>query len=137
VTAFSEATLLIGKSISDTDSKRGFQNAITPPWDTNLGLFTYLIVVPASVIYGFIKYGWLAGIGAMAGLFFLMSFNKVVLLPKKDSEHFRALIIQSMIGRYADYTRDHNEFRASAMKELLEQLDIPVTDITNNQGNSE
>jgi len=126
VLVFSGATFLIGKSINFTDSKTGFQDAITPRWYTNLALFTYLIAVPASVIYGFIKYGWLAGIGVIVGLIFFTVLNIIILLPKKDSEHFRALIIQSMMRRYADYLRDHDEFRASAIKDLLERLDVPL-----------
>ena len=38
--AFNRATLTIGRSISDTDSKTGFQDAITPPWLTNFSLVT-------------------------------------------------------------------------------------------------
>ena len=36
--ALTEATLAIGRSISDTDNPTGFQDEITPPWSTNLAL---------------------------------------------------------------------------------------------------
>jgi hypothetical protein len=125
--AFSEATLMIGKSISDTDSRTGYQDAITPPILSILGFVLYGIVL-AWVVYGFIKYGWLVGLGIIVGLLFLMSLNKVILLPKKDSEHFRRIITRSIIRRHADYLRDGDELRASAVKMLLERLDIPVSE---------
>jgi len=132
--AFTQATLMIGRSISDTDSKTGYQDAITPPWSTNLGLAIY-VVTAGGVVYGFIKYGWLVGLGIIVGFLFLMSLNKVILLPKKDSEHFRRIITGSMIRRYANYLRDGDELRASAMKTLLEKLDIPVSELISEETN--
>jgi hypothetical protein len=126
--AFVKATLTIGRSISDTDSPRGFQDAITPPWSTKLGIITYVVAL-GGVGYGFYKYGWLAGIRITVGILFVVSLNKVILLPKSDSEHFRRLIIQSMISRYADYVKSNDKLRASAIKTLLEKMDIPVSEL--------
>jgi len=123
--ALTQATLMIGRSLNDTDSKTGYQDAITPPWSTNLAITTYLIAL-AGIVYGFIKYGWLAGIGIIIGLFCLQALNRVFFLPKKDSEHFRRLIIRSMMRRYANYLRDGDKLRAFLMQELLEKLGIPV-----------
>lgn len=48
---------------------------------------------------------------------------------KSDSEHFRRLIIQSMIRRYTDYVKSNDELRVSAIKMILEKLDIPVSEL--------
>ena len=133
-TAFSEATLMIGKSINDTDSRTGYQDAITPRILSILSFVLYGVVL-AWIVYGFIKYGWLVGLGIIVGFLFLMSLNKVILLPKKDSEHFRRIITGSMIRRYANYLRDGDELRASAMKALLEKLDIPVSELISEETN--
>jgi hypothetical protein len=125
--AFTEATLTIGRSIRYADSRTGFQDAITPPWSLGLAIAAYVLAL-GGVVYGFIKYDWLAGIGILAGFFFVMVLNKVIILPKKDSEYFRRLITRSMIRRHADYLRDGDELRASAVKMLLERLDIPVSE---------
>jgi hypothetical protein len=45
VTQFSGATLFMGKALSDGDTGRGFQDAITPPWQTNLALLVYFSLV--------------------------------------------------------------------------------------------
>lgn len=132
--AFTEATLMIGRSISDTDSRTGYQDAITPPKSSTLSLVIYAIVL-AWVVYGFIKYGWLVGIGIIVGLIFLTALNKVILLPKKDSEHFRRIIIDSMIRRYANYLREGDELRASALKMLLEKLEVPVSELVSRTKN--
>jgi len=127
-TVFSQATLMIGKSISFTDSRTGYQDAITPPIFSIVSFVLYGLVL-AWVVYGFIKYGWLVGIGIIAGLLFLMALNRVILLPKKDSDHFHHIITGSMIRRYADYLRKGDELRTSAMKSLLNKLDTPVSEV--------
>lgn len=119
--AFSETTLTIGRQISNTGSRTGLQNAITPPASSVPALALYGITL-ALIIYGFIKYGWLAGIGIAMGLLFLVAFNKVVFLPKKNSLHFQRIIIGSMLKRYENYSRSGDKLRADAMKELIEKL---------------
>jgi hypothetical protein len=122
---FQEATLAIGRSISDTDSPTGFQDAITPPWSTNLALLSYASSIGA-VGYGWYQYGWLMGIGITIAFFFLVAINKVVLLPKSESDHFKWQILQSMINRYADSIKSGDSIRASGMATLLEKLGTPV-----------
>lgn len=126
--AFSRATLTIGRSISDTDSKTGFQDAITPPWLTKFSLVTYAAAL-GGIGFGWYKYGWLIGLSVTISFFFIAVINNVVFMPKSDSKHFRRFIIQSMISRYADYVKSGDELRASAMKTLLEKLDIPVSEL--------
>lgn len=123
--AFSGATLTIGKSISDTDSPTGFQDAITPPWSTNLTLLSYAATI-GVIGYGWYEYGWLVGIGITIGFIFLVPINKVILLPKSESEHFRRLILRSIMNRYTDLVKSGDQMRASAMAALLEKLGVPV-----------
>ena len=52
---FTAATLSFGRELSTTDSPRGYQVAVTPPWQTNLGIFTYsaFVLVIATSWYAF------------------------------------------------------------------------------------
>ena len=129
--AFNRATLAIGKSISTTDSPTGFtaQDAITPPWSTNLAILSYAVSI-GVIGYGWYEYGWLAGLGITLGFFFLVPINLVLLLPKSDGEHFRRLILHSMMNRYADYVKSGDQIRASAMSILLEKIGMPLPDLT-------
>ena len=122
---FASATNAIGKSISGTDSPRGFQDAITPPWSTNLALFSYAASIGA-VSYGWYEYGWLTGLGIILGFLFLVAINQGILLPKSDSEHYRRLILSSMGNRYADYMKSGDQIRGSLMGHLLKKLGIPA-----------
>ena len=123
--AFTGATLAIGRSIGDTDGSTGFQDAITPPWSTNFAIVSYVAAIGA-VGYGWYQYGWLTGIGIVVGFFFLVVINKVVLLPKSESDHFKRLILRSMINRYADFKKSGDDVRAAAMATLLDKLGTPV-----------
>jgi len=114
---FSAATLLIGRELTPSDSYRGLQDAITPPWQTNL---TMLVWATCAAIVGGMWWnlGILSAVGGMA----LIIFGAVVarqVLPKPTGNHYRGLILRSMISRYADYTRDGDKLRADAIKQLL------------------
>lgn len=39
---FSSATLAFGRELSGSTTTTGFQDAITPPWQTNLALTVYI-----------------------------------------------------------------------------------------------
>jgi hypothetical protein len=119
---FTSATLSMGREISDTDSPTGFQDAITPPWQSNLALIVYLgCVVVVGVIWW--QIGWLSALGGAAVIFFGSSVAKLA-LPKPTGDHYKLLIMNSMISRYADYVRDGDALRADAMKSLLFKVGI-------------
>jgi len=126
--AFTGATRMIGRSIDDTNSYTGYQDAITPPLSSYFAITLYIVTF-AGMVFGFIKYGLLAGIGIMLGFVFIMAFNKAVLLPKEDSRHFRHIIIRSMGRRYTSYLRQGDDLRASLMQELLKKIALQ-----NNEG---
>ncbi|MBN2243102.1 MAG: hypothetical protein JW793_10460 [Acidobacteria bacterium] len=126
--AFTETTLAMGRALDETGSRTGYQDAITPPKSTRLFVAIWALTL-GGVIFGFIKYGLLFGILTLLGLFLLIiPLNKAVILPKKNCEHFRKIITNSMIRRHADYVKTGDEIRAGAMAELLEKAGIPVNE---------
>lgn len=128
VLAFTEATLALGRSLSDTDSSTGYQDAITPPYFSKLAILVYIGAF-AGIAYVWWQYGWPTGLVVTAGFFVITVVNKLLLLPKNESDHFRQIITRSMINRYADYVKSGDELRASAMVHLLNKLDIPADDL--------
>jgi len=121
---FTQATLSFGRELAETSSGTGFQDAITPPWQTNFAMFSYFGIVAAIGTIWW-QLGWLSGLGAIA-LILIGGGIVGALLPNKDSQHFRELIIGSMISRYADYARDGDQIRAEAMKDLLVKAGIDL-----------
>jgi len=130
VLAFNGATLIIGRSLSDSGTPTGYQDAITPPRFSTFAIVVYIICA-GGLIYGFWRFGWLVGFGIIIGFFFAVVLNKVLILPKSHSGHFRKIIIHSMINRHADYIKAGDTLRASAMGMLLEKLGMPVNEFVN------
>jgi hypothetical protein len=119
---FTAATLLLGRTLSETNSGTGFQAAISPPWETYFGLLIYgltLAVVGAS----WYEFGIGRAILCVLTLFIGLSIGRR-LLPKPDSLHFKALIIQSMANRYANFVRGGDHVRGDAMKMLLQKAGV-------------
>lgn len=114
VLAFTGTTVSIGRSLSDAGTATGYQDAITPPRFSTFAIAVYIICA-GGLICGFWKYGWLTGLGVTIGFLFVVALNKVLILPKSGSEHFRNIIIRSMIRRHADYLKADDTLRASAM----------------------
>ncbi|MFC1679035.1 hypothetical protein ACFL2T_02365 [Elusimicrobiota bacterium] len=123
--SFTGATLHMGRQLSGTDEGTGLQDAITPPASSHLAILLYsacLMLIGA----GFYFHGILIGGGGALGLFVGATIFKVAACPKPDSDHFRRLILSSMMRRYADYRRDNDESRASALAALLNRAGISV-----------
>jgi len=121
-----ETTRLLGSSITDTDSKTGLQDAITPPWSTWVGITIYILSIVVNVL-GFYLFGWKWGIG-LTFLFLIFLTIAKFIVPKSESDHFYNMIFKSMINRYANYVKDNDLIRANAMKELLERMGLEVPD---------
>ncbi|MEO7864051.1 MAG: hypothetical protein ABIU05_27185 [Nitrospirales bacterium] len=128
VLRFTEATLALGRSLSDVETPTGYQDAITPPRLATIA-FAVSTLCLLGIIYGFWRFGWLIGVGIIAGFFGVLMINKLLLLPKENSEHFRRIIVHSLINRHADYLKEGDALRASAVAMLLEKLGIPVNQI--------
>lgn len=122
-----EATRTIGTAISETDSKTGFQDAITPPdskW-TIVGTWLAIVVVFAFTVY---EFGWgVAGI-ALAVFVVVAVIAGAAFVPKPESAHFVRRIYQSMANRYADFQKSGDTVRAEAMKELIDKVEARYGD---------
>jgi hypothetical protein len=126
---FTEATRHIGRALSGSGSRTGFQDAITPPASSYVAFAVYGLSV-AVIAFGFVRYGFLKGFATCLAFFVLVSLNRVLLLPKPDSQHFRNIVLRSMIRRHANYVRDGDQLRAAAMADLLERAGMPVGEFT-------
>ncbi len=117
---FSEATLFYGKKISDTNSETGYQDAITPPWVTSLTIVSMLPPI-IMLLYIWYSYDWIAGV--MTIVFFMFSVSIIrILLPKKDSEHFKSLILKSLNIRHDKFVSNNDDSHAFASKHLIDKL---------------
>jgi hypothetical protein len=119
---FSHATLSIGRALSSTDSKTGFQDAITPPWETNLALTIYIGIAVVDGITWWLL-GWVSAVVAL-GIIFLGGMLFTFVFSRVLGDHYQRMIFQSMISRYANYLRDGDKLRADAMKHLLVKAGI-------------
>ena len=136
VLAFTGATLAIGRSLNNDETPTGYQDAITPPRFTSFALLVYSLSL-GSIIFGFYVFGWIIALTAVVGLFVGAAANQALILPKSDNQHFRNLIIHSMMNRHADYLKSGDTIRALAMAKLIEKLGIPVNSfITKLKGNT-
>jgi hypothetical protein len=122
---FSEVTLALGRTLGNDAPGRGYQDAVTPPWQARFGLLVYVLtlVLIALSWYEF-------GIGRGLGTILLLFAGSIVwrrVLPRSHSSHYLKLIVVSMSRRYADWVRCGDRVRAAAMGELLGKmgLDLP------------
>lgn len=114
---FTAATLAFGRELSGSTSTTGFQDAITPPWQTKLAITVY-IGIAAVVLIMWWQLGWVSVLLALLAIVVVLSVATLV-LPKASGGHYRRVILRSMIARYANYVRDRDALRAEAMKHLL------------------
>lgn len=127
VMAFTQTTLAMGRALSGAETGTGLQDAITPPWFSTLALLVYAACL-GGVVYGIWAFGWLVGVGVTVGLLVASGINKAIILPKSNSDHFRKIVINSMINRHADYLKSGDALRASVMAELLTKAGVPVNE---------
>ena len=121
---FSEVTLALGQTLSDNGAGRGYQDAVTPPWQARLGLLIYVLTLVVVAFSGW-EFGIGRGIGTVVVLFVgSMLWRRV--LPKGHSRHYLKLIVISMAQRYADWVRSGDAVRAEAMAELLAKMGLEL-----------
>lgn len=117
---FSEATLFYGKKISGTDSETGYQDAITPPWTVGLTIVSMLLPI-IMLLYIWYLYDWIVVVMTVAFFIFSVAAIRIV-LPKKDGEYFKVLILKSLNTRYDKFISISDDNRASASKVLIDKL---------------
>jgi len=123
---FSEVTLALGRTLSEHDAGRGYQDALTPPWQARLSLVIYVLTLVTIALswYGF-------GIGRCIATVVLLFAGSMLwrrVLPQGHSRHYLKLIVTSMVQRYADWVRRGDHVRAGVMAQLLGKmgLELPV-----------
>jgi hypothetical protein len=121
---FTEATLLLGRSLSESGSHTGLQGVVTPPWEARLSLVIYGL---ALTVIGLSWYEFGIGRAFVCTIaLFVGSLIGRQLQPKPDSLHFKTIIIRSMSNRYADYVRVGDRVHGDLMKMLLQRAGIRV-----------
>lgn len=92
---FTASTRELGVELSDSDSGTGFQDAVTPPWQTNLAMVTYIGSFALIAVMWW-RFGWKPGLGSFAVIFFGSILAKQI-LPKLNGNHYRHLILHSNV----------------------------------------
>ncbi len=112
-----KAVDIMRKECKQTNLPTGFQDAITPPWKAWFAGLTQLgCAVAAGLMWWHL--GWASALGGAAIILCGAKMAQFV-MPNPTGAHYRRLILQSMISRYADYNRDGDTIRADAMGDLL------------------
>jgi len=137
-TRFTEATLMLGRSISTPEflkiAPTGLQDAITPPHFARLAFAMYLLVI-IIVGFGFYEHGLLRGLLFLVVFLFFTLLNWRFLTPKPDGSLYRNLILRSMISRHADYVKNGDSVRADAMAEMLETAGLAAEKLAKHSAN--
>jgi hypothetical protein len=119
--AETQACLRIGRAISDTGLKTGFQDAVSPPLSSYLALLSYsaaLVVVVAQ----FWIYGAEAGFASVALGGAAMLAAGLTVIPKPESDFWTRRIYASLVRRLANYRRDGDTMRAHATELLVGRI---------------
>ncbi len=111
-----KATELLGRSVSKT----GFQDAITPPWHTNV-TFLYWALCLGAFIWGFLILPWYVAI-AWPIVFGIGKRFVGSLLPSPDSEYYRQKLIGSLESRGDAFRRAGDPGRVAAVEHMIALL---------------
>ena len=121
---FSEVTLALGRTLSEHGGGRGFQDALTPPWQARLSVVVYVATL-VVIALSWYEFGIGRGIATVVLLFTgSMLWRRV--LPQGHSRHYLKLIVTSMVQRYADWVRSGDHVRAGVMAQLLGKMGLEL-----------
>jgi hypothetical protein len=116
-----QAARVIEITISSPADLSVTKNGLTPP-ESNKWFFLTMALQIGAVGWLWLAFGWAnALIGAVVA-YVSGIVAQVTFLPKRDSRHFVLRISSSMARRVADYERDGDAVRATAMRELLNKV---------------
>jgi|ERR1700674_1110409 len=124
--AATQGCLYVGREISKTKSKTGFQDAISPPL-LEKGLTGIVVLIVALVIYAFWNFG--VSIGFIVVLESLVVIGiGIQLAPKATSPFWVKMIYRSLARRVADYARDNDQLRSDAALSLVKMIEAQYAD---------
>ena len=127
-----KTTLAIGKRLSPNNESlpRGFQDAITPPWQTRNNVLMFVSWLLAF-FGGFFLWDWywaLCGFVIFAvGLIPVCS----TLMPRPCSPHYISLIKGSLQQRLKNYRLIGDEARSEAAAFVVQRLESAYPDLSN------
>jgi hypothetical protein len=116
-----QACLFIGRAISDFDSKKGLQDAVTPPSWANMGLVLYALII-GGVVFIF----WVSGIihgFVIIGILIIASILTSKLLPNPEAGIWIRLVYSSLVNRVADYAKKNDQMRSNAAQDLVSRIE--------------
>lgn len=119
---FQEATLLIGKKLSDDNLMllTGLQDAITPRLQTirNI-LFPILIIIIFVISLTITK--WYFAVSIIILIFIILVFIKLA-MPKPDSLYFVKIVKNNLAKRLQNYKAKNNLSKIEAIGFIFEKL---------------
>jgi hypothetical protein len=119
--AQSQACLIIGRSLSGTDTSTGLQDAITPPEAANRTLILWALTV-AAFVAAFWVFGLDVGVTTVVVFFIALFVAGAVFVPKPQSAHWVGVVQRSLADRAAAYRKGGDLARATAVEDLLGML---------------
>lgn len=125
--AFTQTTRRLAAQISSVENQRRVQDALTPPKTNLVGCVTYILICGA-VSAGWYRFGWVSGLLTAVGMLIVAGVTSSALLDHGFA-WLKGTIIRSMINRYADFVRDGDVMRATAVSEFLNRLGYPVPSV--------
>ena len=121
---FGEVTRALGSSLSDEPAGRGYQDAVTPPWQTWFSLLAYVLAL-VVIALSWREFGFGRAVNTVT-VFFAATLVWRRVLPEGHSTHYLKLILTSMTRRYANWVRSGDRVRAPTMAELLHRMGLDV-----------
>ena len=122
-----EACLFVGKAISDSESKTGFQDAVSPPIWTPITFAIWGGMI-ALIGWSFWSLGWVNGLIVIVILFGTSSIAGRTVIPRADAPYWVKMIYASMARRVAAYRKANDHMRADAGQDLAHRIETRLAD---------
>lgn len=119
-TGISQGCLRIGRGISDTGSKTGYQDAVSPPVLART-LIALNIMFIAVIGYSLWEFEILVSVGEVVGAFFVFGIS-THLAPKSTAPYYARLTYTSLSRRAVNYAKHNDLIRATVAAELADEI---------------
>jgi hypothetical protein len=128
--------LAAGKSLAEARgyamgylaTNRGFQDAITPPAQTNRMIFLILCHV-AIITLCCIYFRWYWGIVAVFATIAATGILRAMFFPPPSSSFYRDILVRSLIDRKAACLRAQDHVRAAACDHFIKRFQADATQL--------